>query len=210
MARLGKVDLLGLNAFGQNPGMNPIFGALIGGGVAGTTTILLRRADRPVHPEGIGFLAGLAVSAGMYAMKSTRHAALAGVVGAFFASGLAFLERVLGGSVVAPAETVSAGEEVKGLRGLGIPQVRALNGLGIPQARALNGLGIPAASAVPTSAGTIPGVAGSQLAAPGGGNPPVSLMGSPSAAAVHLLGIGGPPVHGLAASYGATLLGGGR
>ena len=32
MSRIGKVDLLVLNSFGQNPGMSPILGALIGGG----------------------------------------------------------------------------------------------------------------------------------------------------------------------------------
>jgi hypothetical protein len=187
---LGQIDLLGLNSFGQNPGMNPIIGTAIGGGIAGVTTIVARRAGSG-KAELVGLGAGLAASAAMYAMKSTRHAALGAVLGAFLASGLAFVEKVAFGP----------------LAGLGIPQMRAL---GIPQMRALNGLGLPAASNVSHPHGTIPGVAGSQLAAPGGGAPPVSLMGQPLQAAMHLLGVGGPAVHGLASAYGATLLGGGR
>jgi hypothetical protein len=125
-------------------------------------------------------------------MKSTRPAAHSAVLGAFLASGIGLLERLLFGS---------------GLAGLGFARLRQL---GIPQIRELKGLGFPAASDVPHAYGTIPGVAGAQLASPGGGAPPVSLMGAASPAAMHLLGIGGPPVHGLANSYGATLLGGGR
>lgn len=195
---LGSINLLGLNSLGQNPGMNPIFGTLIGGGVAGTTTVVLRRTSTTNHPEAFGLLAGLAASGAMYAMKSTRHAAIGAAVGAFLASGIAWLEKTLLGSVTIPAAA--------GTAGMGIPKLRTLNGLGIPQMRALNGLGLPAVANVPQPVG----VAGSQLAAPGGGAPPVSLMGQPSAAAAHLLGIGGPPVHGLSTSYGATLLGGGR
>lgn len=194
------VDLLGLNAFGNNPGMNPIFGMLIGGGTSGVATIALRHTGNR-NPEAFGLLTGLAVSGVMYAMKSTRHAAIASAVGAFLASGIAFLEKTLLGAATVPAAAVA---------GMGYPTMRNLNGLGILKARALNGLGIPTMSAVAPAYGAIPGVAGSQLAAPGGGNPPVSLMGTPSAAAMHLMGIGGPPVHGLSASYGATLLGAGR
>lgn len=185
---LGSVNLLGLNSFGQNPGMNPIFGALIGGGTAGVTSIALRKSG-VAHADGFGLLAGLAVSGGMYAMKSTRHAAIASAIGAFLASGISWFERsVLGG-------------------GLGMPSLRALNGLGIPMARELNGLGVPTMSPVHAPIG----VAGSQLSGShGGGTPPVSLMGAMSPQAAHLKGIGGPAVHGLSAAYGATLLGGGR
>ncbi len=198
---LGSVDLLGLNSFGQNPGMSPIFGFVIGGGVSTVTTLALRHTGTSKSPEGFGFLAGLGVSAAMYAMRSTRHAAVASALGAAFASGIAWLEKTFLGAV-----TVA----VPGTAGMGLPIARNLNGLGIAQMRALNGMGLPMASRVPPAAGAIPGVAGSQLAGPGGGGPPVSLMGQPSAAAAPLLGVGGPPPHGIAASYGATLLGAGR
>lgn len=171
--------------------MKPMIGAALGGGVSGITTIVARRAGSG-KAELLGLGAGLAMSAALYAMKSTRSAWQWSALGAGLAAGFGLIERFLFGG---------------GLSGLGIPQMRQL---GIPQMRALNGLGIPAASYVPHAQGTIPGVAGAQLAAPGGGAPPVSLMGAASPAAMHLLGIGGPPVHGLATSYGATLLGGGR
>lgn len=195
---LGKVDLLGLNSLGQNPGLNPIWGTLIGGGSAGVATIVARQASgkAAAHAELVGLGFGLAVSGAMYAMRSTRHAAIGSAIGAFLATGIAWLEKtLLGGS---------------GVAGMGIPNVRALNGLGIPQARMLNGLGVPMVSPTPTPVGTIPGVAGNQLASPGLSAPPVSLLGPMSPQAAHLRGIGGPSVHGLSAAYGATLLGGGR
>lgn len=202
MARaLGSVDLLGLNAHGQNPGLSPIIGAGIGGGTSFISMVLLRRTAYAAKAEGLGLLAGLAASGVMYAMKSTRHAAIGSAVGALLATGLAWLEKTfLGAATVA----------VPGTAGMGIPNIRALNGLGIPMARNLNGLGIPMASNTPVPAGTIPGVAGNQLASPGLSAPPVSLLGPMSPQAAHLRGIGGPQAHGLAAAYGATLLGGGR
>lgn len=211
---LGSVDLLGLNQHGMNPGLNPIWGAAIGGVTAGATSIALRHsgnASMMAYPEAFGLLAGLAVSGGMYAMKSTRHAALGSAVGAFLASGLAWLERiVMGAPAVAQAAAVQAAVTSSGTKGIGVPSIRALNGLGIPAARPLNGLGVPAVQARSTPAGTIPGVAGNQIANAGHSMPPVSLMGPTSPQAAHLLGIGGPSVHGLSAAYGATLLGGGR
>lgn len=211
---LGKVDLLGLNNFGNPVGLNPIWGAAIGGGTAGVTTIAARHsgsAGLMAKAELAGLGMGLGVSAVMYAMKSTRHAALGGVLGAFLASGLAYMERLIfGDAQVAAATATQAAVKAAGTSGMGIPQVRNLNGLGIPQARALNGLGVPMISARSTSAGTIPGVAGNQLAGSGFSAPPVSLLGPTSPQAAHLRGIGGPAIHGLSTSYGATLLGGGR
>jgi hypothetical protein len=208
---LGKVDLLGLNAYGQNPGLSPLWGTLIGGGVSGASTMLARHSGSGSgvkYAEGIGLGAGLATAGVMYAMKSTRHAALGAALGAAFASGIALLERLLFGTITAPAAAVvpAAG----GTAGLGIPQINALNGLGIPMARDLNGLGVPMIAERTAPAGTIPGVAGNQLASPGASMPPVSLLGPMSPQASHLRGIGGPAVHGLSAAYGATLLGGGR
>jgi hypothetical protein len=203
---LGSVDLLGLNNFGQNPGMSPLIGTAIGGGVSGVTTLALRQYGS-AHPELYGLGIGLATAGAMYAMKSTRHASLGAALGAGLASGLALLAKHLFGHVtVATAPAASAG----GTAGMGIPSVRALNGFGIPAVRALNGLGLPTVSPTPTPAGTIPGVAGNQLATPGLSSPPVSLLGPMSPQAAHLRGVGGPMVHGLSAAYGATLLGGGR
>ena len=202
MARaLGSVDLLGLNSLGQNPGLSPIIGAGIGGGTSFLSMVLLRRTAYASKAEGLGLLTGLAASGIMYSMRSTRHAAIGSAVGALLATGLAWLEKTfLGAATVA----------VPGTAGMGFPNVRALNGLGIPMARNLNGLGIPAMSQTPIPSGTIPGVAGNQLASPGLSAPPVSLLGPVSPQAAHLRGMGGPVAHGLASAYGATLLGGGR
>ena len=214
---LGEVNLLGLDEFGQPFGMSPIWGSLIGGGAAGVTTIFARHSGNATlmaNSEITGLVTGLAVSGTLFAFRSTRHAALGSVVGAILASGIAWLERqLLGTAVVAtatPAAVTAATPTTPGTSGMGLPMVRSLNGLGIPQVRALNGLGIPQISARPTPQGTIPGVAGSQLAGAGLSAPPVSLLGPASPQAAHLRGVGGPMAHGLAAAYGATLLGGGR
>lgn len=195
---LGKIDLLGLNSLGQNPGLNPIWGVAIGGGVAGVTTMVARHSASSLagKAEAVGLGAGLAVSAAMYAMKSTRHAAIGAVVGTFMATGFALIDKLLFGTVAIPAAA--------GAAGMGIPMARAL---GIPDIRML---GVPTISPTPHPAGNVPGVAGSQLAGAGFSAPPVSLLGPLSPQAAHLKGIGGPAVHGLSSAYGATLLGGGR
>ena len=192
---LGSVDLLGLNSFGQPVGMNPLWGMMIGGGVSSFTSMGLERmgsGKAAAHADLIGFLAGIATGGAMYAMKSTRHAAFGAFAGAFFASGLKWLGRVLFGAPTA----------AKGTAGIGMPQIQALNGghLGLPQIQALNGagLGMATASNVVAPQGTIPGVAGPQIS--GFGGPPVNLLG-------HRMGAGGPQVSGLSARYGATLLG---
>lgn len=200
---LDNVNLLGLGAF-RGGELNPTYGVLIGGGTAAITQMVARHVGGARHAEWIGLGMGLAASGLMAAMPSTRGAAVASAIGAAFASGVALLGKLLGETTV-PAKVVPP--EVKGL---GFPQARALNGLGIPRMHALNGLGIPNMTPVAPAQGAIPGVAGSQLAGPEGGGPPVSLMGMPSAPAMHLLGVGGPQVHGLSAAYGATLLGTGR
>lgn len=224
---LGKVDLLGLNDFGQNPGLNPIWGAVIGGGVAGVSSMVAGHATAGTtvanNRELIGLGSGLAVAGVMYAMKSTRHAALGAAVGAFLASGLAYLEKTLLGTVQLPATTAQAAVNVAasgsttptvaaGTAGaFGIANIRALNGngLGISNIRALNGLGMSTVQQVPHAAGAIPGVAGPQMGRAGGG-PPVNLMGAMGAAQRQVSLMGGPPMHGIASAYGATLMGGGR
>ncbi len=127
---LGSVDLLGLNNFGQNPGMSPLIGTAIGGGVSGVTTIALRQYGS-AHPELYGLGLGLAAAGAMWAMKSTRHASLGAALGAVFASGLALLSKHMFGHV-----TVATAPAAGGTAGMGIPAVRALNGFGIPNIRA--------------------------------------------------------------------------
>lgn len=212
---LGNVDLLGLNSFGQNPGMSPILGAVIGGGTAGITTLALDHygsGTTQVNSDVIGLGVGLAAAGIMYAMPKTRHAALGAALGAFLASGLRWLERVVFGTVQLPAATAQVASQVAagatgttpGMSGLGIARTRALNGLGLSTTRALNGLGIATTQQRVPPVGTIPGVAGPRLTTGGGGRPPLSLLGpnSPGAAQVRLMG--GPQIHGVAGHWGAT------
>jgi hypothetical protein len=190
---LGDVDLLGLNQFGENPGMNPLWGMVIGGSVSGITSTALSRTGGTAsrHADLIGFLAGLASGGALYSMKSTRHAAFGAFAGAFFAAGLKWLEGILFGS---PAVTP------KPVAGMGLPMINPLNGLGLPMINSLNGLGLPSISQNIPPQGAIPGVAGPQVSGQFGANmPPVNLLGQQMSA-------GGPQVSGLSARYGATLM----
>jgi hypothetical protein len=214
---LGSVDLLGLNQMGNNPGLNPIFGTLIGGGVSGITSMVIghtMHGSAQVNRDVIGLGAGLAASAALYAMPATRHAAIGAVVGAFLASGLSWFERVLFGTVQLPAATAAVASAVasgaaptaagtNGMRGLGIATTRALNGLGMSTTRALNGagMGIATTQQRTTPVGTIPGVAGLRL---GNGQAPLNLLGNRSAASEQVRLMGGPAIHGIAGHYGAT------
>ena len=202
---LGNVDLLGLNSFGNPVGLSPIWGTLIGGGVAGGTTLIVEHTfagKAQINADLIGFGAGLATSALMYAMPRTRHAALGAVLGTFLASGLRWLERVLLGTVQLPAATAQAASQIAqgapGVQGLGLATTRQL---GIARTRALNGLGLSTTAAVPQSRGTIPGVAGPRI---GAGGPPVNLLGQRSAGQTQVALMGGPMTHGIAGHYGAT------
>jgi hypothetical protein len=196
---LGNVDLLGLNSFGENPGMNPLWGVLIGGSVSGLTSAGLARGTGRAsqHSDLIGLLAGIATGGVMWSMKSTRHAAFGAFAGAFFASGLRWLENTLFGPSPAAVAPVAV---APGTKGVGLPMMQPLNGLGLPMMQPLNGLGLPSIGPSIPPQGAIPGVAGPQINGMGGG-PPVSLLGQS-------MGHGGPSISGLSARYGATLLGG--
>lgn len=186
---LGSVDLLGLNGLGQNPGLNPIFGVMIGGGVTSVTALALRHAasgTAAANSDAIGFGAGVAASLAMYAMKGTRHAAFASLAGAVFASGLRALEKLL---------SAPAGVGIPMIEHLGIPQITALNG----------GFGMHQLGPIPQSYGTIPGVAGTQL---GGAAPPVDLLGDQSPQQQQAVLLGGPQTSAMANHYGANLFGG--
>jgi hypothetical protein len=199
---LGKVNLLGLNAFGNNPGMDALFGAAIGGGVSTVATLACEHSgsDKAItHSDAIGFGFGIASAAALYAKKSTRHAAFGAALGAFLASGLPWIKRSL-----APTKSAAAVAAVTAVvtnpaaaaadfKGLGLHQIQNLQG---HQLRQLNGHTI---ESVPRPAG----LAGTM-------KPPVSLYGQQTSAMRSLSLSGGPGVSGLAASYGATLFGGGK
>jgi hypothetical protein len=188
---LGSVDLLGLNGLGENPGLNPIFGTLIGGGVTSVTSLALRHAasgKAAEYADAIGFAAGVAASLGMYGMKGTRHAAFASLAGAVFASGLRALEKMLSSP----------------MNGVGIPMIEHL---GIPQITALNGnFGMHQLGPIQQSWGTIPGVAGTTFGL--NNAPPVDLLGEQSPLQQQAVLLGGPQTSGMANHYGANLFGG--
>lgn len=223
---LGEVNLLGLNAFGGN--MSPLWGTIIGGSVAGVTSMTLGHVaggKMAKNRELYGLLAGLGSAGVMFAMPSTKKAAFGAAVGAILGSGLAWMEKMLLGTVAMPAPLVApavevakaagvSGARIHALNGLGIAKVRALNGgLGLrrqPNGHYLNGLGLATIAPQPQSVGTIPGVAGPAFAGTQmGGKAPVSLLGAPSNRSNQVSLMGGPQIHGLSSAYGATLLGGG-
>lgn len=195
---LGQVDLLGLNAFGRNAGMNALYGTLIGGGASGITALALKRRGAS-NPDMKGFLVGVVVSAALWSMKKTRHAAFGSLAGAFFASGLSWLaSKFMGAGAVS---------------GMGLPQLQALNGLGVAQIQPLNGFGIPGIAPVPPMYGGY-GTTGLHGAGHAGvslsQSPPVDLLGRATAQTQQAALMGVPALSGLSSAYGATLLGGGR
>lgn len=200
---LGSVDLLGLNAFGKNPGMNALYGTLIGGGASGVTSILLKRRGAS-NPDAKGFLVGVVVAGVLWSMKKTRHSAFGALAGAFFASGLSWVAGKLLGA--------GAGATAAAVAGMGLPQLQYLNGgggLGVAQIQYLNGaggMGLPGLAPVPPSYGTAPGVAGLSIS----GLPPVDLLGRASNGSQQASLLGSPALSGLSSAYGATLLNGGR
>ncbi len=213
MARkmLGSVDLLGLNSFGNPVGMSPLWGTVIGGGVAGVTAMAVGHATSgklAANRELVGLGAGLAAAGVLYSMKSTRHAALGAALGAVFASGLAYLEKTVFGTVQLPVATAAAAQAA--VSGVGMANIRALGGagMGIAQMKALGMANISqnvAPSGHPAGFG---GVAGLQAVRPG--TMPANLLGAPSTASRQISLMGGPATHGIAAHYGATVIGGGR
>lgn len=232
---LGSIDLLGLGDYAGGTGMNPIWGTVIGGGVAGVAGMAARHAATPggtinMNAELVGLGAGVAAGTALFAFRSTRHAAIPAVLGAFLASGLAYLEKILLGTVQLPVATAQVASAVvanataaaagapatavpSGTNGLGIAQMRRLNGLGMSTMRPLNGLGIATMQNVPHATGTIPGVAG--LRAAPSGQMSANLLGGggrpQTQAGRHVSLMGGPNTQGgVAAMYGATLFGGGR
>jgi hypothetical protein len=206
---LGEVNLLGLQAFGGD--VSPLVGTLIGGGVAGITSMTLGHVKGGAmsgRRELYGFLAGAGAAGVMLAMPSTKKAAFGALIGAFLASGLSLIEKHLLGTIAMPAAAAQA------VAGMGMAKVNYLNGrggLGMAKVNYLNGLGIPSIAPVPQSVGTIPGVAGPAFAGTQlGQSVPVSLLGQASSRSNQVSLMGGPQIHGLSAAYGATLLGSGR
>lgn len=204
---MARVDLLGLNEFGEAEGLNPIWGTVIGGGVTGLAKVLFHKMGKP-NPDFWALAAGGATAAAMYfnlpgkvgLHKQTRHAAIGAAVGAFLAAGIDWVF-----------------DNVFASKPTGLP---VINQLGLPQIEYMQpmhgaSLGAPVINAVPPAyppgmpgpvyGANLGGVAGPQLAASAA--PPVDLFGPDTAQSTQVSLMGGPPISGLSSAYGATLLG---
>lgn len=208
MGLLGEVDLLGLDVFG-NPRMDPVVGV----GVGAAATSLVRHIAKANNAKW-GFVAGALATAILYWQPKTRGAAMGSAAGTVVASGLldGVISKVLG--------VFGMGS---GMAGMGLPQIgpamtaSPLFGLGLPsvsnEAPVYGAhLGLPGINEVPHAYGVwnAPGggMAGTGFAGPQIGQaPPVDLLGNPTAQSQQLELMGGPTISGLAAAYGATLLG---
>lgn len=187
---MGKINLLGLNQFGNPTGMERVWGAAVGTGAGTIGAIAARRlgtaggwASR--NSEVVGLLTGGVVSAAMIAMEGTRAAGWMGLVATVLNNGLRIVEQALFG----------------GVAGVGWYTTETANPLlGMVQANQVNGLGYQVAAQQPHAYGTVPGVAGPMQ---DNGQPPVNLLGGQ----INLLGQGSPSIAGLSQMYGATVMG---
>lgn len=224
---MGQVDLFGLNEFGMPDGMNPLWGAVIGGGIGTGTAIAVRalggkptvgKTDWGKWSEGIGFAVGGLSSGLMMAFPGTRAAGWAGLAVSFMTNGLRALEQMF-------TKTSAATKKGAHVSGWGAAVIEPLDGVTIeslsPGTRDLSGFGVADIQSVPEAYGTIPGVYGPdqsqmpQLMAVAGpqlsmGAPPVDTnqQGNLPQNSYHVGLMNGPALSGLGASYGATLFGG--
>jgi hypothetical protein len=190
---MSKVNLFGLNAFGNPTGMERVWGAAVGAGAGTIGAIAARRLASPGGwasrwSEAVGLLTGAGASLLMVSMPGTRAAGWMGLVAAALNNGLRVLEQVVfSGAGVGWTVTETANPM------LGMVQAQQLNG----------GFGYATAGQQPHAYGTVPGVAGIAGPIADGNGPPVNLMGS----GVNLLGHGSPSIAGLSSRYGATIMG---
>jgi hypothetical protein len=191
---IGSVDMFGLDEFGNPVGLPPIYGALIGGGVATGTAIAVRAFSKEGDAaykwsEGIGFAAGAAGAGVLMALKSV-NAGWVALATAFLTNGLRQVELML--QPTAPA----AEKLTTGMYGPVIERTQVLRGPGVN----IQQLGIPSIERT----GVVSGTDGSEP----------QLLGSTAPSArentATLLGVPGlgTNVSGIAGNFGATLWGG--
>lgn len=138
----GDVDLFGLDEFGDNPGMPAWAGVLIGGGLATSSSIAIKKLSKSPtllkHADGLGFLAGAAAGAAVgLAMPAHRHAGWNMVAGAFVSSGMRYLEQMFLGpgvsgwgvvdiertGVIRPTGPMAGDVDVRTMDGMGIATI---------------------------------------------------------------------------------------
>ena len=144
---MGEVNFFGLDEFGQPSGLNPVWGALIGTGVANATPFAIRMAsDDPEvirWDEVAGLGAGVLASGAMLAFRGTRAAGWASLFGTLASTGLRALEKALMSdekALIVAASYMSKKPAAKtGTDGVEVSQIPTLNGTVVQQTPALLG-----------------------------------------------------------------------
>ncbi len=229
MGDVGEVDMFGLDEFGQPTGLNPMWGAIIGGGIGTGTAIAVRSMAKnsptlQKYSEGVGLLTGAVAGGVMMAFPGSRAAGWSALATAFVTNGLRQLEAMFmgapatagyGGVVVDPQYLVNglgqdyAVQELHG-GGFGIHAIEpgyAVNGHGmgiveVDPTHIVQGLGHLGAGNVQIQGSGYGAGTGVRVDGLGQGGPM-----NPQSPQAQLVGLGGPNVSGLASHYGATLFG---
>lgn len=144
---MGSVNFFGLDEFGQPSGLNPVWGALIGTGVANITPAAIRMAsDDPDvirWDEVAGVGAGVVASGAMLAFRGTRAAGWASLFGTLASAGVRALEKALMSDekalIVAASYMSKKPAASQTQNGTEITQIPTLNGPVVNQTPALLG-----------------------------------------------------------------------
>lgn len=213
------VDLFGLDEWGQPVGMNPLWGAMAGVGVATAATIAVRQLTKPASAgaaestlhkfsELVGGAVGALAGGAMIFFPRTRAAGWTALATALVGNGLRQLEISLLSQTPAGASTTqqpSAQQPAPGTSGWG--EVAVENTRLVSMNGPL-GLVTPEVTAVVQAPG-MNGAFGSDASRAELVGPPNLADGAfaqhPGAAQVRLAG--GPPLSQLGAHYGVTLFG---
>lgn len=192
---MGSVNFFGLDEFGQPSGLNPVWGALIGTGVANITPAAIRMAsDDPDvirWDEVAGVGAGVVASGAMLAFRGTRAAGWASLFGTLASAGVRALEKALMSdekALIVAASYMSKKPAAKtGTDGVEVSQIPTLNG--------------PVVNQTPSLLGNAPTLPPQLLGAATNG-----LNGNVGAQQVPM----GVQLNGLGRSFGAVVVGGNR
>jgi len=97
---VGDADMFGLDEFGMPVGTDPLWGAVIGGGLGTTTALVARAMTRPSsrwhrYAEGVGFLTAGIAGGVMIGFPATRRMGWAAVATALVTNGIRQLEHSL-------------------------------------------------------------------------------------------------------------------
>jgi hypothetical protein len=97
---VGDVDMFGLDEFGMPQGTDPLWGAVIGGGVGTSAAMLARKFGKShtalhKYSEAVGFLVAGAAGGAMVAFPNTRRMGWAAIATAFVTNGVRQLEHSL-------------------------------------------------------------------------------------------------------------------